>query len=104
MSPGAITIMRPLGDSTVIGTESDGNSNAHTSPSLPRSDRKRICSMSGTRRNAEVRLMSAESLPPVMFVGGWSWFSSMRRYSPSMSDCFWRAPVAGHHHLEGMAA
>ena len=78
MSPGAITIMRPLGDSTVIGTESDGNSKAHTSPSLPSSDRRRICSTSGTRRKAEVRLTSARSLPPVMVVGDWSCLSSLR--------------------------
>jgi len=37
-----------------------------------------------------------------MFVGGWSCFSSMKLYPPSMGDCFWRAPLAAHYHLAGM--
>src|SRR5262249_3780687 len=61
-SPGTTTIMRPTVDSTVIGTESSGNSKAHTSPSLARSGRSRILSSGGTRRSAEVRLTSAGRL------------------------------------------
>src|SRR6516164_8082994 len=63
-SPGAIAIMRPAGDSTVIGTESGGNSKAHTSPSPARSGRSRTSGSGGRRRSAEVRLTSAGRLSP----------------------------------------
>src|SRR5262249_16597689 len=63
-SPGAISITRPVGDSTVIGDASRGNSKAQTSPSPPHSDRNRITSNGGTRRNAEVRLILAGRFPP----------------------------------------
>jgi hypothetical protein len=45
----------------VITKASCGNSKAHTSPSLPHSERNRIASSGGTRRNAEVRLTLAGS-------------------------------------------
>src|SRR6516225_10314466 len=61
-SPGAIVIVRPVGDSTVIGDASPGNSKPQTSPSLPRTNRKRIVSSGGTRRNAEARLTFAGRL------------------------------------------
>ena len=58
--------MRPVGASTLIAAASRGNSKAHTSPSLPHTDRNRICARGGTRRNAEVRLRLAGKPPPVI--------------------------------------
>src|SRR5712671_2692462 len=68
VSPGAIAIIRPVGDSTVIGKTSRANSKAQTSPSLPHSDRNRIASSGGTRRNTEVRLTLAGRLSPFIRV------------------------------------
>src|SRR6516162_3151917 len=62
-SPGAIVIMRPVGDSTVIGGASRGNSKAQISPSPPDADRSRIVLSGGTRRSAEARLTLAGRLP-----------------------------------------
>src|SRR6266478_2610381 len=68
ISPGAIVIARPPIASTVIGTALRGSSKAETSPSLPHCDRNRTVSRHGTRRSAEVRLISAGRLPPFICV------------------------------------
>jgi hypothetical protein len=60
--------MRPVEDSTVIGTASRGNSKTQTSPSPPGPGRKRSASSDGTRRSAEVRLTLAGTLPPCICV------------------------------------
>src|SRR5215475_9688060 len=67
-SPGAIVIMRPAADSTVIGDACDGSSKAQTSPSPPHADRNRIASSVGTRRSTEVRLAPAGRLLPFILI------------------------------------
>src|SRR5262249_24766378 len=61
-SPGPISITRPVGDSTVIGSPSRASAKAQTSPSLPHVDCSRISSSGGTRRSTEVRLILAGRL------------------------------------------
>src|ERR1700722_10566713 len=81
MSPGAIVIIRPVGDSTVIGKEPLGNSKAQTSPSPPYSGRNLIASSGGTRRSAEVRLELAERLPPFICAYVWGRSVVMTEYA-----------------------
>src|SRR5437870_578690 len=82
VSPGAIVIIRPVGDSTVIGKPSWANSKAQTSPSPPHCDRNRIASSAGTRRKAEERLTVAGRLPPFIRVDAHARGLAMGNASP----------------------